>query len=74
MPRYFFHLFGEVPARDAVGHECADDNEATAHGNFIAHRIGTERPEMVRDGNSITVANERDGEIAKIPLASTTAQ
>jgi hypothetical protein len=40
-------------------------------GSFIGHRIGTERPEMVRDGNFISVRNDRHLELFQIPLAST---
>jgi hypothetical protein len=53
--RYFFHLAGELEARDLLGHECANDNEAKAHGSFIARRIGTEKPRLVREGNFIVV-------------------
>lgn len=73
MPRYFFHLVGDVPAHDVIGHECANDSEAREHGSFIAHRIGSEKPEMIREGNLILVADDRDQEIAKIPLASANA-
>ena len=58
MPRYFFHLAGTIAAHDTVGHECVNDAEARDHGSFIAHRIGTERPEMAREKNSICVVNE----------------
>jgi hypothetical protein len=44
MPKYFFHLAGALPARDLIGHDCADDAEAKDHGIFIAHRIRTEKP------------------------------
>jgi uncharacterized protein DUF6894 len=71
MPKYFFHLAGSIPAHDIVGHECMDDDEARDHGSFIAHRIGTEKPEMVREENSICVVNEANQQIAKIPLDST---
>jgi hypothetical protein len=70
MPKYFFHLAGELRAHDLLGHECGDDREARDHGTFIAHRIGTEKPGMVRDG--ISSRSERDREIARVPLASTT--
>ncbi|MBV9456656.1 MAG: hypothetical protein JO141_03945 [Bradyrhizobium sp.] len=73
MPRYFFHLAGDISAHDVLGHECMDDREAREHGSFIAHRIGTEKPEMVQDGNLISVVNENNEKIADIPLASTTA-
>jgi hypothetical protein len=72
MPKYFFHLAGELPAHDLLGHECGDDREARDHASFIAHRIGTEKPGMVREGNFISVRDERDREIAQVPLASTT--
>jgi hypothetical protein len=70
--KYFFHLAGQFPAHDLLGHVCADDNEAREHGSFIAHRIGTERPAMVRDENFISVRNDRDQELFQIPIASTT--
>jgi hypothetical protein len=70
--KYFFHLAGEVPAHDILGHECANDKEAREHGSFIAHRIATERPAMVREENFISVRNERDQELFQIPIASTT--
>jgi hypothetical protein len=72
MPKYFFRLAGDVPARDLLGHECTNDKEAKNHGNFIAHRIGTEKPSMVREGNYISVTNGQGDEIFQIPLASTT--
>ncbi|QPF83658.1 hypothetical protein IC762_28780 [Bradyrhizobium genosp. L] len=72
MPKYFFHLAGDIPAHDVLGHQCADAREAEAHANFIAHRIGTEKPEMVRDGNCISVRDEADNELFQVPLASTT--
>ena len=74
MPRYFFHLAGEIPAHDVHGHECSCDAEAKQHAEFIAHRIGSEKPEMVRDGNFVSVTNDRDVEIAQVALASTTAK
>jgi hypothetical protein len=70
MAKYFFHLAGDFPAHDLIGHECANDEEAKDHGSFIAHRIGTEKPGMIREGNYIAVTDERDREIFQIPLAS----
>jgi hypothetical protein len=66
MPRYFFHLAGRLPANDLIGHECSND-----HGSFIAHRVGTEKPDMVHEGNFISVTNEAGEELFKIPIAST---
>jgi len=48
MPKYFFNLAGDLPAQDLIGHQCADAKEARDHASFIAHRIGTEKPGMVR--------------------------
>ncbi|WP_456856773.1 DUF6894 family protein [Bradyrhizobium sp. USDA 4501] len=67
MPRYFFHLAGQIPARDRLGHDRANDNEAKDQGSFIAHRIGTERPSMVREGNFISVTDEKRREVVQIP-------
>jgi hypothetical protein len=72
MSKYFFHLIGELPARDLIGHECANDREAKDHGSFIAHRIGTEKPGMIREGNFISVTDKGSREIFRILLASTT--
>lgn len=72
MPRYYFNLSGQLPARDVVGQACANDQEARVHGDFIAHRIGTEKPEMVREGNFISVTNERGEQLFQLALASTT--
>ena len=70
MAKYLFHLAGDFPAHDLIGHECANAEEAKDHGSFIAHRIGTEKPGMIREGNYIAVTDERDREIFQIPLAS----
>jgi hypothetical protein len=72
VPKYFFHLISDVPAHDLIGHECENDEEARENGSFIAHRIGTEKPEMVREGNFISVSNGEGAEILRAPLASTT--
>jgi hypothetical protein len=72
MAKHFFHLAGYFPAHNLIGHECANDEEAKDHGSFIAHRIGTETPGMIREGNYIAVTDERDREIFQIPLASAT--
>ena len=71
MPKYFFHLAGDLPAHDLIGHDCANDNEAKDHASFIAHRIGTEKPVMVREGNFISVVDQEGMEIYQAPLAST---
>src|ERR1700709_841920 len=70
MPKYFFHLAGQLPAHDLLGHDCANDREAKDHGSFIAHRIGTEKPGMIREGNFISVTDELGKEIFQAPLAS----
>lgn len=72
MPKYFFHLAGDIPAHDVLGQDLRDAAEAKSHGDFIAHRIGTERPEMIRDGNFISVRDASDAELFQIALASTT--
>jgi hypothetical protein len=65
-------LAGQLPAHDLLGHDSANEGEARDHGSFIAHRIGTEKPGMVREGNYISVTNEEGKAIFEIPLASTT--
>ncbi|MGM4929628.1 hypothetical protein [Tardiphaga sp. 619_E2_N8_5] len=49
MPKYFFHLTGQISAHDILGHEGVNDDEAKDHGSFIAYRIGTEQPTMIRN-------------------------
>jgi hypothetical protein len=71
MASYFIHLRGDIEAQDAHGHECSHDDEARAHGDFIAHRIGTEKPEMVKAGNCIAVVNSEGVELARLAIAST---
>jgi hypothetical protein len=39
MPKYFFHLLGDVPAHDLIGHECAGDKEAQKYGELLAHNV-----------------------------------
>jgi hypothetical protein len=59
MPKYFFHLMGDVPAHDLLGHECANDKVAERHGELLARDVGTDKPQMVKDGNYISVAKPR---------------
>jgi hypothetical protein len=63
MNKFYFDLVGDFAASDLVGHDCANEEEARAHGRFIAHRIGTEKPQMVRAGNYISVRDEGGYEI-----------
>jgi hypothetical protein len=65
--RYFFHLAGELPARDLLGQECANDQEARDRGNSLANRIAADKPGVV-EGNFISVTDERGNEIFQIPL------
>ena len=73
LPIYFFHLLGDVPAHDLIGHECADDKEAEKDGKTLAHNVGTDRPDMVRESNCISVVDSSDRELFKIPLSSLSA-
>jgi hypothetical protein len=54
MPRYFFPLTGGIPAHDLIGYPWENDDEAKAHAEFLAHRIGTEKLEMVREAISFS--------------------
>ena len=40
------------------------------HGDFIAHRIGCEKPAMGQDGSYVSVCDAGVLEIARFPLAS----
>jgi uncharacterized protein DUF6894 len=73
MPKYFFHLLGDVPAHDLIGHECAGDKEAEKFAKLLARHVGTDRPDMVREGNYISVVDGRDRELFRVPLSSLSA-
>jgi hypothetical protein len=73
MPKYFFHLKGDVPAHDLFGHECADDQDAENYANALARGVGTDRPQLVRDENYIEVVREDGTEVCRIPLRSVSA-
>jgi hypothetical protein len=70
MPRYFI-LAGRLSAHDLIGHVCSNDDEAQEHGSFIAHRVGTEKPDIAREENFILVTSEAGEELFEIPIAST---
>jgi hypothetical protein len=70
MKRFFFDLAGELPAHDVVGHQCRSREEAKDHAQFIAHRIGTERPTFAKPGNYISVRDESGTEVFEAPIKS----
>lgn len=70
MPRFYFHLVGDTPAHDVLGHDFANDGEARGHAKALAHSLATEKPHLLRDGNSIAVVAEGGQEIDRITLAS----
>jgi hypothetical protein len=67
MKRFFFDLAGQLPANDVLGHQCRSRKEAKDHAEFIAHRIGTERPNFA---NYISVREDSGTEIFKEPIKS----
>jgi hypothetical protein len=71
MKRFFFDLVGEYPARDMAGHECVSRKEAREHAQFIAQRIGTEKPSFAKSGNFIRVRDEKGAKIYEAPVHST---
>jgi hypothetical protein len=71
MKRFFFDLAGEFPAHDVLGHQCRSRKEARDHAQFIAHRIGTERPNFAKPGNYISVRDDSGAEIFEAPIKST---
>jgi len=73
LTRYFFHLEGDLPAHDVLGHECSSDVEARAHAGRLAHGIAAQKPEMVRDNNGILVVDEYGRDVARVSLASLSA-
>ena len=73
MRKYFFHLIGDVPAHDLLGHQCANDKDAEAYGKMLARNVGTDRPHMVSDDNYIEISNEEGKELFRIPLRSMSA-
>jgi len=73
MKNFFFDLAGELPARDVLGHRCRSPKEAKDHAQYIAHRIGAERPSFARPGNYISVRDENGAEIFEAPIKSSRA-
>jgi hypothetical protein len=71
MERFYFDLVGDLPARDVLGHECSSRKEARRHACFIAHRVGTERPNFAKQGNGISVRDENGNEFFVAPIKST---
>jgi hypothetical protein len=71
MKRFYFDLVGDLPARDILGHECSSRKEARRHACFIAHRVGTERPNFAKQGNGISVRDENGNEFFVAPIKST---
>ncbi|QOZ51664.1 hypothetical protein [Bradyrhizobium sp. CCBAU 53338] len=72
MPRFYLHLVGDTPAHGVLGQDCADEREAPAHAKALARSLATEKPHLVRDGNSIAIVMEGGQEPDRIALASTT--
>ncbi|WP_409363044.1 DUF6894 family protein [Bradyrhizobium lablabi] len=70
MKRFFFDLAGELPAHDVLGHQCRSRKEAKDHAQFVAHRIGTERPNFAKPGNYISVRDDSGNEIFEAPITS----
>ena len=68
MSNYFFHLLGEFPAHDVHGHLCTSDSEAKQHASFLAHRLTNEMPQLANQGTFISVTNEKNQEVAQVPL------
>lgn len=70
MARFYFHFVGDTPAHDVLGQDCADNREARIHAKALARALATEKPHLVRDGNSIAIVTEGGQEIDRIVLAS----
>jgi hypothetical protein len=68
MRRFFFHLAGELPAHDVLGHQCRSRREARDHAEYIAHRLAAERPAFDKPGNYISVSDENGNEIFEAPI------
>ena len=68
MPKFFFNFVGDTPAHDVLGQDFPDEAEALARGRELAHHLATEKPHLVRDGNSIVVVAEDGREVEKIAL------
>jgi hypothetical protein len=70
MPKYFFHLKGDVPARDLLGHECAGDKDALDYAKTLAREVGADEPHLVREANYVLVVRGDGSEAAKVHLRS----
>ncbi len=71
MKTFFFDLAGELPAHDVLGANASPARKRKDHAQFIAHRMGTERPTFAKPGNYISVRDESGREIFEAPIKST---
>jgi hypothetical protein len=68
MTRFYFDLMGELSATDVSGLECADQNEARLHAEYLSRRLDFDSPKLARPGNFISVRG-RDGAIVfQVPI------
>lgn len=65
---FYFDLIDDIEVHDNTGHSCADETEACQHGDFIAQRIGTEKPVVADKGMYISVRNGDGQEIYRAPV------
>lgn len=70
MRQFFFDLVGEQAAHDVHGHPCDSRQEAQDYADFIAHRIGAERPSLARRDNFIVVRDDTGAAIYEAAIRS----
>ena len=59
MATFYFDLVGDLAASDVFGLECPSVQAARQHARQVAHRTATENPQLVREGNYVSVRNAR---------------
>jgi hypothetical protein len=70
MPKYYFHLAGQLPAHDLLGHDCYDNEMRSVGVSLLIESELKARHDSRRQ--FISVTDEVGKEIFQISLASVT--
>ncbi|MFL6815243.1 MAG: DUF6894 family protein [Bradyrhizobium sp.] len=69
MATFYFDLVGDLAASDVFGLECPSVQAARQHARLVAHRTAAENPQLVREGNYVSVRNARGYEVYRVPIS-----
>jgi len=69
MATFYFDLVGDLAASDVFGLECPSVQAARQHARLVANRTAVENPQLVREGNYVSVRNARGYEVYRVPIS-----